>query len=423
MSAYETLKVPSKAAWDPLSARSRFPAFESEPLKSLAYLDSAATGQRLGSALEAEERFYLSSNANARRGAHLLASLATQAQEGARERVARFCQARPEETVFAASATMAINIAARAMGKAAGLGPGKTVICTELEHHSNFLPWMELARESGAGFEALPVNEEGELDEAACVERLSRPDVALFAASALSNVTGAAPPLRALMKAAKSAGALTLADGAQAIAHGEAWPADRWGADCAVFSGHKAYATFGAAAWLASEELLDRLEPSWFGGGMVSDVSDKGAGWKARWSKGVAKFEPGTQNTASLSALAAALDEMSGWDREALREHEAALARWTAEELAKIPGVRVLGAAEKTEGVASFHASWAHAHDIGTALDARGVAIRVGHHCAMPLMRRWGIAACSRASFGPYSTREEAERLVEGVLFAKRRLG
>lgn len=412
----------AQPAWDPERARERFPAFESEPLRGLAYLDSAATGQRLGSALAAQERFYLTQNANARRGAHALAALATEAQESARARVAAFCKAKPEETLFAPSATMAINALARALGVAAGLGPGKTVVCSELEHHSNFLPWMEIARQSGAAFEVLPVDELGRLSEAAGAERLSRPDVAILAISALSNVTGCAPPTRALIAAAKSAGALTLVDAAQAIAHGEPWPEDRWGADCAVFSGHKAYAPFGVGVWLASEELQARLEPSLWGGGMVSDVALKDGVWRARWSRGPAKFEPGTQDSAAQSALGAALEEMRGWDAQALRQHEAELARWSAAELGRIPGVRILGDAQALEGMVSFHADWAHAHDIGTALDARGVLIRVGHHCAMPLMRRWGVSACSRASFGPYSTQQEARRLVEAVEFARRRL-
>lgn len=408
----------AQGAWDPLAARRLFPAFSQEPMSSLAYLDSAATGQRLACALAAERDFYLDANANARRGAHLLAARATEIHERGRASVAAFCSVAPEQVIFAQSATMAINTLALALPSKARLGPARSVICSELEHHSNFLPWMELARRTGSAFEALQASAQGELDQQRSVERLSRPDVALFAISAQSNVTGEAPPTRALIAAARAAGAIAVVDAAQAVAHGE-WPSDLWGADFAVFSGHKIYATFGAGVLVAREGALDGLSPALFGGGMVSDVSIGADGqWRARWSSSVERFEPGTQNTAAVAALGAALEEVGEWDRGQLRAHEAALSSWSARELSGIPGVRVFGG---SAGIVAFHASWAHAHDIGTELDARGVAIRVGHHCAMPLIKRLGVSACSRASFGPYSSQQDAIRLIEGVQAARRR--
>lgn len=410
-----------KEPWDPFKARLEFPAFELEPLNQLAYLDSAATSQRLAVALNAERDMYLTANGNAKRGGHPLAEAATLIQQKARETVAEFCHVKSDQVIFTSSATASINLAAQSLE---GMDlKGKIILTTELEHHSNFLPWMQLAQRKGASFEVLALAEdldEVELQENA-VALASRPEVALLAITAQSNVTGAAPKkLRDIIAAAKSVGAITLVDASQAVAHGQ-WPKDLWEADMVVFSAHKLYASLGTGVLIVRPEMLQLMKPSLFGGGMVATLKQSADhSWAARWFNGVEQFESGSQNTASLASLTAAIEHLKGWDRGALLQHEKALSDWTRTQLKRLPGITVIGSGA-SEGIVSFYASWAHAHDVGSILDAQGVCVRTGHHCAMPLMQSLKVTACVRASFGPYSTWTDARRLIEGVMSAHRR--
>jgi cysteine desulfurase/selenocysteine lyase len=378
--------------------------------KRLVYLDSAATSQKPGVVLDAIRHFYETSNANVHRSVHTLGEEATALYEGARDRVARFVGApRREGVIFTRGATEAINLVAASWGRSA-LKEGDEIVLTELEHHSNLIPWQLLAKERGARLVFIPVRE-GEVDLSAlsrCVTRRSR----LIAVTALSNALGGITPLAPFREAAQAAGALFFVDAAQAVPH---LPVDfgRIGCDFLAFSGHKMLGPNGIGVLVARPELLESMPPFMGGGEMIREV------WtdQATWNRLPWKFEAGTPPVSEAVGLAAAIDYLEGIGMEAIRTHGAALAGGAAGALSSIKGVTLYGPKENKERgpLVSFNCEGIHPHDLAAALDQEGIAIRAGHHCAQPLMRTLGIAGTARASFYLYNNAGDLKAFVEGV--------
>ena len=395
--------------FDPGAIRRQFAILN----RDVAWLDNAATTQRPEPVLQAMDRFYRQHNANTRRSVHRLGVEATAAYEGARTAVAKFVgAAAPEEIVFTGGTTAAINLAAAGMARW-DVGPGDEVWVTAMEHHSNWVPWMQVARAMGAALKIVPLTPEGRLDLPAFRKGLAARRAKWVAASWVSNVLGAENEVRAICDAAHEARARVLVDGAQGVAH---LPADMsaLGCDFFAFSGHKMFGPMGIGILWGRRKLLEQMEPVTYGGEMVARVDDHAA----TWAEVPYRFEGGTPNVAGAVGLAAAID----WLRDlpaAAHEHVAQLAREAAQRLAAIPGVRVWGPAEGRISLASFSVEGVHAHDMAQVLDGQGLAVRAGHMCAQPLMRRLGIESAVRASFAPYNTVDEIGRLVEGVRMAR----
>ena len=393
-----------------------FPILRPRPgLPPLVYLDNAATTQKPRAVLDRMMRYYEDENANVHRGLHRLAEAATRAYEDARAAVARFCGAPgPANLVFTRNATEALNLVARAWG-GKHLGPGDEVVVTEMEHHSNLVPWQEACRARGAVLRVVPVTEEGRLDLAAYEGFLSS-RTRLVAFTAKSNVLGTENPVAKMAAQARSAGARVVVDAAQAAPTGDA-RLDRTGADFLAFSGHKMCGPMGSGALALSDEARDELPPWLHGGEMVRRVTLEGATWNdAPW-----RWEAGTPAVADAVGFAAAAAYLEGVGFAAIREHERMLTARCLDELEGVGGVRVLGPADAAErpGVVSFWMDDVHPHDLAQLLDADGVAIRAGHHCAQPLVARHGIVATARASFYLYNTVEDVDALVRSVLRAR----
>ena len=378
--------------------------------KPLVYLDSAATSQKPAAVLDAIRRFYETSNANVHRSVHALGEEATALYEGARDRVARFVGApRREGVIFTRGTTEAINLVAASWGRSA-LKEGDEIVLTELEHHGNLIPWQLVAKERGARLVFVPVRD-GELDLDAlprCVTKQTR----LIAVTALSNALGTIVPLAPFREAARSAGALFLVDAAQAVPH---LPVDfnQIGCDFLAFSGHKMLGPGGIGVLVARPELLEAMPPFMGGGEMIREVWPEGATWnRLPW-----KFEAGTPPVADAVGLAAAVDYLDRIGMEAVRAHGIALAEEAAAALSSIQGVKLYGPGErKGRGpLLSFNFEGVHPHDLAAALDQEGVAVRAGHHCAQPLMRRLGVEGTARASFYLYNNREDLGAFVEAV--------
>ena len=395
--------------YDPAVLRRQFAVLG----RDVSWLDNAATTQRPEAVLRAMDEFSRRHNANPRRSVHRLGVEATQAYERVRERVAAFLGAgAAEEVVFTSGTTAGINMVAGGMARW-DVGPGDEVWVTAAEHHSNWVPWQQVALSMGAALKVVPVRADGRLDMDAFRQGLAAGRAKWVAAGWVSNVLGAENETRAICEAAHGAGARVLVDGAQGAAH---LPVDvvRMGCDFFAFSGHKAYGPMGIGALWGRRELLEQMHPTVFGGEMISRVDDLAT----TWADPPYRFEAGTPNAAGAVGLAAALDWLEGLPAGA-RAHEAALAREAAKGLAALPGVRVWGPAEGRLSLASFSVEGIHPHDVAQVLDGRGIAIRAGHLCAQPLMRRLGVEAVARASFAPYNTFDEARRLVEGVRAAQ----
>ncbi|MCW4384226.1 cysteine desulfurase [Salinibacterium sp. SYSU T00001] len=385
----------------------------------LTYLDSGATSQRPRQVMDTERAFATEHNSAVHRGAHSLAALATESFEDARARVARFIGADDDEIVWTSNATEAINLVAYAISNAsiAGgdaavrLAPGDEIVVTEQEHHANLIPWQELAARTGARLRFIPVDDEGalvleELD--AIVGERTR----ILAFTHVSNVLGSVSPVDTLVARAREVGALTLLDACQSVPH-MAVDVRALGVDFAVFSGHKMLGPSGIGALYGRRELLNALPPFLTGGSMITTVTME----RAEYLPAPQRFEAGTQRVSQAIALAAAVDYLDALGMARVEAHEAALGRRLAEGLSAIEGVRVLGpvAGRERVGLASFDVVGIHAHDVGQFLDDRGIAARVGHHCAQPLHRRLGITASTRASAYIYTTEEEVDRLIEAV--------
>ena len=397
-------------AFDAARARAEFPILaRSVHGKPLVYLDSAATTQKPRAVIDAVSRYYEETNANVHRGVHLLSERATKAYDDARATVARFVGAAdPREVVFVRGTTEAVNLVAQTFGRRS-VGPGDEVLVTGLEHHSNIVPWQMLCEEKGATLKAVPITDEGDLDLDA-LDRLLGPRTRLLAVTQVSNALGTVAPLAEIVRRAKARGVPVLVDGAQGLPH-LGVDVSALGADFYAFSGHKVYGPTGIGALWGRRELLEAMPPWQGGGDMILSVSFE----KTTFNALPHKFEAGTPNIAGAIGLAAALDWVSRQGPEAIAAHERALVAYAVEALRAVPDVRLVGTPRERAGVVSFLVGDVHPHDVGTVLDRHGIAVRAGHHCAQPLMRRLGVAATARASFGVYNVREDVDALVRGI--------
>lgn len=378
--------------------------------KPLVYLDNAATTQKPLAVIAAENDFYRSYNANVHRGIHTLSQRATDAHEAARARVQRLINAAsPSEIVFVRGTTEAINLVAQSYG-GSRIRAGDEIVLSEMEHHSNIVPWQMLCRQTGARLRVIPVDDAGELRLEEYRQLLTE-RTRLVAITHVSNTLGTINPVGQMIELAHAQDIPVLVDGAQAIAH---LPVDVQQLDCDfyAFSGHKLYGPTGIGALYGKEALLDAMPPYQGGGNMIRSVSFE----ETRYATLPGKFEAGTPNVAGAIGLCAAIDYLDGIGMDALAAHEQALTRYATPLLEQIPGLRLIGSAKDKSGILSFVLEGIHPHDIGTILDNCGIAIRTGHHCTMPLMKRFGVDATARASFALYNTPQEVDALVSAIL-------
>jgi cysteine desulfurase/selenocysteine lyase len=413
-----TTTTTAEAAPYPIEkVRAAFPALAREVNgRPLAYLDSGASSQRVLASIQALERYERSHHSNVHRGSHTLSAEATAAYEGARATVADHIGAADRrEVVFVRNATEAINLVARAWG-AANVREGDRIVLTQMEHHSNIVPWQQLAERAGARIDWVPVTDEGEL-EMPVLERLLEAGPKLVAATHVSNVLGTENPLAEISRLAHEAGALILADGAQA-APKHALDVGSLGVDFYALTGHKMYGPTGVGALWARLDLLREMPPFLGGGSMIRKVTTEGT----TYADPPARFEAGTPAIAQAIGLASAIRWLDALGMDSVLSHERETADYALEQLSEVPGLRVFGPPRGPErvGPVSFELDGVHAHDVSEILDRHGVAVRAGHHCAQPLMDRLGVAATARASFGVYTTHEEVDRLVEGLHDARR---
>jgi cysteine desulfurase/selenocysteine lyase len=399
--------------------RAEFPALRGTVHgKPLVYLDTAASALKPRSVLDAERRFLETDYANVHRGVHTLSQRATDAFEAARETVRRHIgAARSDEIVFTSGATDGINLVAYAWG-GSQLQPGDVVLVTRMEHHANLVPWQLVAEQTGAQLAVVELTEQGELDEADFQSKLKL-NPRLVAFTAVSNVLGTVNDVARWTQAAHAVGARVLVDACQAIAHGGI-DVSVWGADFVVFSAHKIYGPTGIGVLYGRAEVLADLPP-WRGGGDMIDQVDLERG--TTFAPPPFRFEAGTPHISGAIGLAAALDWHAALGAEAVTTHEARLLTHAEAGLRSIDGVRLIGTAPSRIGVVSFLLGAHHPYDVGTLLDARGIAVRTGHHCAQPLMAKWGLPGTVRASFGVYTTEDEVDALIDGVRRAARVLG
>jgi cysteine desulfurase/selenocysteine lyase len=395
------------------TVRADFPALHQQVHgKPLVYLDSAATAQKPQVVIDALSRFYERDNSNVHRGLHALSMRATDAYEGARARVAKFINAAdPAEIVFTRGTTESINLVAASWG-GANLKSGDTILLTEIEHHSNLVPWQLIAQRTGAKLKFVPVlgaDAEGGLDLAA-IDGLLTPDVKLFAFTHVSNTLGLTNPAAELCAKARAKGIITVVDGAQSIGH---MPVDvrALGCDFYAFSGHKMAGVTGIGVLYGRQKLLDAMPPYQGGGGMISVVEYQASKWKPSPER----FEAGTPNFADAYALGVACDYLDALGRDAIARHDAELGQLAYEKLSALPGIRILGPRTGRNGVVSFAFADVHAHDVVTFADEDGLALRGGHHCNQPLMRKLGLTSTTRASFYVYNTPEEIDVLVASM--------
>jgi len=380
----------------------------------LVYLDNGATSQKPRAVIDALVRYYERDNSNVHRGLHALSMRATDGYEGARARIAKFINAAdPAEIIFTRGTTESINVVARSWAHA-HLKPGDVVLTTEFEHHSNLVPWQQAAKASGATLKYVPLlgaDGEGGLDLAA-LDTLLTPQVKLFAFTHISNTLGTINPAAELCRRARAVGAVTVIDAAQSIGHG---PLDvrALGCDFLAFSGHKMCGPTGIGVLYGRRALLDKLAPDETGGGMVVSVNYEGATWKPAPER----FEAGTPNVAGAIGLGAACDYLDAIGRDAIAAHDDELVRYGMEQLSTLPGIRILGprVGATRSGLISFAFEGVHAHDVVTFANEDGIALRGGHHCNQPLMRKLGLASTTRASFYLYNTREEVDRLAASL--------
>ncbi|WP_428827063.1 aminotransferase class V-fold PLP-dependent enzyme [Azonexus sp. IMCC34842] len=374
----------------------------------LVYLDNAATTQKPWPVIEAERHYYAHYNANIHRGVHRLSQEATEAYEGARDKVRAFIQAPArEEIVFTRGTTESINLVANSYGN--GLRAGDEILVSEMEHHSNIVPWQLLCQRSGAVLRVAPIDEAGQLDLEQ-FEKLLNPRTRLLAITHMSNALGTINPVKQLVAMAHRVGAVVLVDGAQAVAHLPVDVSDL-GCDFYAFSGHKLYGPTGTGVLYGRAALLDAMPPWQGGGDMIRQVSFAGSSWNDL----PYKFEAGTPNIAGGIALGVAIDYLQAADRPAIAAHEADLLDYATGQAQHCDGLRLIGTAGDKGAILSFTLAGIHPHDIGTILDAQGIAVRTGHHCAMPVMDRYRVPATVRASFALYNTRSEVDALFGGL--------
>jgi cysteine desulfurase / selenocysteine lyase len=416
-----TTKSSSPSSAFPIEkVRAAFPALEREVHgKPVAYLDSGASSQRVLASIQAVDRYERTHHSNVHRGSHTLSAEATAAYEGARATVADHLGAADRrEVIFVRNATEAINLVARAWGDA-NVGAGDRIVLTEIEHHSDIVPWQQLAERVGAEIDWVPVGDDGLLDMDAYAALLER-GPKLVAVTHVSNVLGTEAPLAEISRLAHEAGALVLADGAQGAPKMSVDVAEL-GVDFYALTGHKLYAPTGIGALWTKLDLLRAMPPFLGGGSMIRKVTREGT----TYANPPARFEAGTPAIAQAIGMASALRWLDGVGMDAVLEHERLVTDYTLERLTEVPGLRVFGPARGPDriGPVSFELEGVHAHDVSEILDRHGVAVRAGHHCAQPLMERLGVPATARASFGVYTTPEEIDRLVEGLHDARKVFG
>ena len=398
------------AAFDAKRVREDFPALHQEVHgKPLVYLDSAATSLRPQVVIDTVADVYARDCANIHRAVHLLSQRATARYEEARDKVRRFLNAANRtEVVFTRGTTEAINLVAQSWG-GANLRAGDEILITELEHHSNIVPWQILCQQTGAKLVVVPMTDSGDVRPEAFEQKLSdRTKIAAF--SHVSNALGTVLPATELVSLARGRGAVTLIDGAQAVSH---VGVDVQAIDCDfyAFSGHKLYGPTGIGVLYGKERLLESMPPYQGGGDMIRSVTFE----ETVYNDLPYKFEAGTPNIAGAIGLGAAIDYFRSFDQEAVHAHERDVLRYATHALERLPGVRLLGTAPNKVAALSFLMDAAHPHDIGTIVDAEGVAIRTGHHCAQPVMEHFGVAATARASLGLYNTKDDIDALVSSL--------
>jgi cysteine desulfurase/selenocysteine lyase len=377
--------------------------------KPLVYLDNGATSQKPQAVIDALNRYYTEENSNIHRGVHYLSERATAAYEGAREKLRRFINAASlQEIIFVRGTTEAINLVTHSYGRAF-LKEGDEVIISAMEHHSNIVPWQILCEQVGARLRLIPINHDGELvlDE---YRRLLNEKTKFISVTHVSNALGTIVPIKEIVQLAHERGIPVLLDGAQAVPHFKVDVQDI-GCDFYAFSGHKLFGPTGVGILYGRAQLLEAMPPYQGGGDMISLVTFE----KTHYNVLPYKFEAGTPNIAGGIGFGAAIDYLNGLDWSEVTAHESDLLAYGTEALSSVPGLRIIGTAKEKAGVISFVFDHVHAHDIGTILDQEGVAVRAGHHCAMPVMQRFGVPATTRASFAFYNTREEIDIMVKAL--------
>ena len=405
-------------AFDVKAIRADFPILETQVYgKPLVYLDNAATTQKPRPVLQALTDYYTGSNANVHRGVHYLSGKATDLFEGARARIATFIgAANPKEIIFTRNATEGINLVAQSWGRA-NVKAGDEVLISGMEHHSNIVPWQMLCTEKGATLRVVPILDSGELDMDAFA-RLLTSRTRMVAISALSNALGTVNPIETITRAAHAAGAVVLIDGAQAAYH---MPVNVAALDCDFFvmTGHKLYGPTGIGVLYGKAALLDAMPPWQGGGDMISSVTFE----RSTWNVLPYKFEAGTPDISGAIGLGVAVDYITAIGMDRIQAYEQELLAYGTAALLEIPGVRLIGTASRKASILSFVMEGVHPHDLGTIVDREGVAIRTGHHCAQPVMDRFGIPATARASLAMYNTREDIDALVAALHTAKKVFG
>ena len=414
------MAVTAQPKLDAHRLRSDFPIFEHDINgKPLAYLDSAVTSQKPRQLLEAMNRFYETSYGNVHRGVYALSERATAAFEGARQKISTFINA-PEtrEVIFTRNATEGLNLVAYAWGLS-NLGPGHVVLVTELEHHSNFVPWQYIAKRTGADFQMIPLDENGELDLATLDALEHTGEIKVVATGLVSNALGTVNPVERLSAWAHAHGAILVVDAAQAAPHRKL---DVQALDCdfLAFSAHKMCGPSGVGALWGRAELLEAMEPFNLGGHMIRKVEFE----ETTWGDLPHKFEAGTSPIAEAVGFGAAVDYLDSVGMDAIEQHEHELAEYALNLLGELPWIELYGPPpQRRAGIVSFNVDGIHPHDVAQVLDFEGVAIRAGHHCCQPLMRKLGVAATNRASFYLYTIPDEIDRLVAGLHRVKQSLG
>jgi cysteine desulfurase / selenocysteine lyase len=395
---------------DPDSIKNEFPILQ-KPVrgKKLVYLDNAATSQKPHAVIDAIRKYYLDSNANVHRGVHWLSEKATTAYEMARIKMQNFINAdHAEEIVFVRGATEAVNLVAQTFGRTA-IGKGDEILITEMEHHSNIVPWQILCEQTGATLQVVHIDDNGELIQEEFQKNLSE-KTRLVAITHVSNALGTINPIKEMIKTVHQAGARVLVDGAQAAPHLEVDVADL-DCDFYVLSGHKMYAPTGIGILYGKKELLQDMPPYQGGGEMITRVSLS----KSTYAKPPHRFEAGTPNIEGAIGLGAAVDYLNSLDLKAVSAYEDKLLQTATDFMSEIPGLKIIGTAPRKAGIISFVMDGIHPHDVGTILDQDGIAVRAGHHCAMPVMERFGLSATTRVSLALYNTLDDIHKLVEGL--------
>ncbi len=411
-----TLTNPSKLSFDVRAVRADFPVLSRQINgKPIVFLDSAASSQKPQQVIDAISNYYRTSHANVHRGIYRLSEEATDAYESARGRVARFINAPShKEVIFTRNATESINLVAQTWGRA-NLHAGDEILLTEMEHHANLVPWQLIAQEKDAKLRFIPLGEDGQLDLSG-LDRLLTDRTKLVAFTQASNVLGTLTPVRSIVEAAHAVGATTVVDGAQGAPH---MPVDVQALDCDfyAFSSHKMCGPTGVGVLWGRRELLESMPPFLGGGEMIRRVTLE----RSEWNSIPHKFEAGTPAIAEAIGLGAAVDYLSHLGMEAVRAHEKELTAYALERLSEVPGLRVFGPQnlEVRGGVTAFTLNDLHPHDIATIVDSEGIAVRAGHHCAMPLHKILGVSATTRASYYIYNEPEDIDRLIEALYKVK----